>query len=819
MSAAARTLVIQCRELAKVRMTKTLTDAVAHVEEDLLRLSTVCDSKTEKQVLEDAMVQMRQSREVLARAFERDFVAVFDRLTAAIEGRDPSALNKTAELTLDQLTLVESSDLDEELIVTDLARESKGHVDAQQLLGIRARISHLFGTDILEDQRNPLAPEAIWEALRLACGKVQGDFAVKRSLLAAFRPYVVRGLGAAYAEVNQSLVAHDVLPKIKHTVRRVGSGGDGHGSHGAHWANTSQTLPTWPQMGVTQPVMAYPPMGASPMGTSQPVNAYPPHPMAVSQPLGAYAQPGAGGLAVSQAMRAEGLMGGPGTNTTQQLAVHHLLSAGVPGAGGEVGTPGLLERTDLATALTNTLDAPPAARRLVARMLAEPGRYAFEPVIQQPATPQLVSSLTHLQSAPAFGVPGTNYLAGLDATVRAQSSAIDLLTIEFVNIVFDHILNDQSIPETVKAHIARLQIVAVKAAILDRTFFARRDHPMRRLLDRIATAGVDPEIDPAPDGAFVAGLRGIVNHIVAEFRDDLGIFPQAEAQLETLIGRVSLSQTSEFRSTAATLEEKERAEVAHTSALAEIRRRVTGQTPAYLREFLDAWWSQVLVQAQLKDLPGDDSWTHRLSLVDALVWSTAPLTRSGEVSQLATMLPSLMRNIARGMTAVEMPEAERQAFFDALMQTHTANIADAKARRLEMTQPMTVAANAALMMPASAGAPAFAPAAAAPAIAPAPANDPEPVPDYYAHAVTALERGSLVEFLDGETTVRSKLAWISPGQTIYLFTSSTANARSLGPKALADAFREGRARVLDATEGLMDRVVRSVVSEAVPLAA
>jgi hypothetical protein len=804
MSAAARTLVIQCRELAKVRMTKTLSDAVAHVEEDLLRLSIVCEVKTEKQVLEDAMMKMRQSREVLARAFERDFVVVFDRLTAAIEGRDASALNKTAELTLDQLTLVESSDLDEELIVTDLARESKGHIDAQQLLGIRARISHLFGTDILEDQRNPLAPEAIWEAVRLACGKVQGDFAVKRSLLAAFRPYVVRGIGAAYAEVNQSLVAHDVLPKIKHSVRRVGSEGS-HGSHGSHWANTSQTLPTWPQMGVTQPVMAYPPMG-----TSQPVTAYPPHPMAVSQPLGAYAQPGAGGLAVSQAMRAEGLMGGPGTNTTQQLAVHHLLSAGVPGVGGEVGTPGLVERTDLATALTNTLDAPPAARRLVARMLAEPGRYAFEPVIQQPATPQLVSSLTHLQSAPAFGVPGTNYLAGLDATVRAQSSAIDLLTIEFVNIVFDHILNDQSIPETVKAHIARLQIVAVKAAILDRTFFARRDHPMRRLLDRIATAGVDPEIDPAPDGAFVAGLRSIVNHIVNDFRDDLGIFPQAEAQLETLIGRVSLSQSSEFRSTAATLEEKERAEVAHTSALAEIRRRVGGQTPGYLREFLDAWWSQVLVQAQLKELPGEDSWTHRLSVVDALVWSTAPLTRSGEVSQLATMLPSLMRNIARGMTAVDMPEAERRSFFDALMQTHTANIADAKARRLEMTQPMAVPTPAAL-------------AAAAVTLAPPPVvestPEPEPVPDYYAHAVTALERGSLVEFMDGETAVRSKLAWISPGQTIYLFTSSTANARSLGPKALADAFREGRARVLDATEGLMDRVVRSVVSEAVPLAA
>lgn len=797
LSAASRTLLVQCREIARVRLTKTLSEAFTNVEEDLVRLANASGNRVEQQVLLDAVVHVRQYRETIGAGFERHFVEGFDtRVTQATTGT-VKPTEKSAELSLDEVGLMETHALDETIAVTELARETKNQIDMQELLGIRARISHLLGAELLDDALNPLAPEAVYDAMRLACAKVPGEFSVKRSLLTAFRPYFVRGISAAYNEVNRGLIAHDVLPKIKHTVQRAADVG----VSGAAWANTSQA------MQFTQP-----------MGTT----------MAITQPVATWGAPagygggngggygggngggggggyggsgygsGAPSLAVSQAMRAEGLVGGPGTNTTQQLAVHQLLSAGVPGFGGETGaSPSLVERTDLATALANTLDAPPATRRLVARMLADPTRYAFDPVIAMPPTPALVSSLTQLQAAPAFAIPGTDYLAAIDAGVRSQAHPLDLLTVEFVNIVFDHILNDQSIPETVKAHIARLQIVAVKAAILDRSFFARREHPMRHLLDRIAVAGCDPEIDPAADGAFIQGLKGIVNHVVVNFKDDLDLFPQAEAQLETLIGRLSLSQTTEFRSTAEALEQKERAEVAHTSALAEIRRRVTGTTPVFLRTFLADWWSKVLVQAQLKDTHGDDSWTHRLSVVDALVWSVAPLAKS-EITQLATMLPSLMRNLSRGMASVQMPEDARKGFFDELMKVHTTNISEAKG--------MGAKRDAATEAPVEEIVEIAAPA--------------ENLTDYHRHSVTALERGAVVEFLEGEDRViRSKLSWISPGQSVYLFTSSMSNARSFSPAKLADALREGRARILDASEALMDRVVRSVVADSVPVPA
>ena len=61
------------------------------------------------------------------------------------------------------------------------------------------------------------------------------------------------------------------------------------------------------------------------------------------------------------------------------------------------------------------------------------------------------------------------------------------------------------------------------------------------------------------------------------------------------------------------------------------------------------------------------------------MWSVSPL-KTGEIQQLASMLPTLMRSLLRGMNAIEMPADVRHGFFNQLMQTHTATINAAKAQ-------------------------------------------------------------------------------------------------------------------------------------------
>ena len=84
----------------------------------------------------------------------------------------------------------------------------------------------------------------------------------------------------------------------------------------------------------------------------------------------------------------------------------------------------------------------------------------------------------------------------------------------------------------------------------------------------------------------------------------------------------------------------------------------------------------------------------------------------------------------------------------------------------------------------------------------------------------ALERGAVIEFMDGAAAVRAKLSWVSPKQTILLFTSSAGGARKLAPKAFAELLRQQKARVIEVSEALMDRVVHAMMGpESVPAAA
>lgn len=753
-----KALLSQCRELARSKLSRILTEALDKVENDLFAAAEASTSRAEQQVLFEAMAQVKKYRADIASSFDRHFIEIFERRVTARR----ASSGKSQELKLDELTLVDDTAVEEDLVISDLARKTKNRIDQEQMMGIRARFGHLLATDELEDSSNPLSPEAVFEALRLSCAKIPGDFAVKRSLLNAFQPYVAAGITTVYADVNRNLIAHHVLPRIHHRVKRAAD-------------------------------------------------------------IGVHPRPGEGlgggapaAMSASQAMHLGQLLGNqPGVGASQLMNLQQLFSGfGVP-VGGASPAMAASGAFDLSALLAGVVSGPPAIRAQVARALAEPAQYAFESALATPATPELIGSLTQLQANPGFGpaLSPAEFLGALDQQVRSQSHPLDQLTIELVTMVFDYILDDRSIPETIKAEIARLQIVAIKAAILDRTFFARRQHPMRQLLDRIAEAAADPEVATHDESRFVIGLHGMVDYIVHHFTDDLKIFSIAQEKLEELLREDAQNREREIAPTKVELARKEEVEIAHATALAEIKRRVTRRTPGFVREFLYHWWTKTLVDAYMKNREGDDSWTHRLGVVDALVWSVAPL-KTGEIQQLASMLPTLMRSLLRGMNAIDVPAETRHAFFNQLMQAHTATINAAKSQ--------------------AKGSAAAAPEPAAPA----PAAEPEPEPedpatgpvtnsgmeDYYLHTAMALERGAVVEFVDGAAAaVRAKLSWVSPQQTILLFTSSSAGARQLPPKALATLLREGKARVLETSEALMDRVVSAMVGangeEAMPAAA
>ena len=486
--------------------------------------------------------------------------------------------------------------------------------------------------------------------------------------------------------------------------------------------------------------------------------------------------PGAAG-APGRAGEAPRLPGLPaGMTLSQAMALKDLM----PGA---MGAP-----LDVGAIVGALLDGPATSRHYGARLLANPEGSLHARAMTTPVPEGLIAQLSQLQGAAvADAAGGTGDLAAVvDNLARAREHPLEQLTGELVAVVFDFVLHDRDLSAAVKAELARLQIVGFKAALLDRTFFAKRTHPMRELLTAIAESATDPEIDAGPEGRFVAGLRAIVDEVLATFAEDLVVFVAARERLAALDAELREEGEQEVATLAAGLVEEERGAALRARAAAEVAKRLVAGAPAFVQRFLTDTWTYVLADAERHAGTGGEGWDARLAIVDDLVWSVAP-KQAADVPRLTAMLPKLVPALNRGMKAVDMPAAGQRAFLDELMQAHQALLQAARSK-----QPLP-------------------PPPAAPP--PPPASSAIAAPELTADARPILERGAVVEFSDADPPVRAKLTWISPQQTIYLFTARGAAARHVSPGDLSTALREGRARVVADGGAVIDRALAAVVGD------
>ena len=344
--AAAKALLSQCKAMACSKLSAIVAEALEKVENDLFTMAAECASPAEQQILLEAMAQLREHRAEIQKTFDRCFAELYEQ---RVNGTPASSTSQ--ELSLENLQLVDENEMEESLTISELARKTKNRIDPDQLLGIQVRFGHLLARENLDDEGNPLAPEAVFKALKQACARIPGSFAVKRSLLTAVQPYIASGMDTVYADVNRNLISHHVVPRIKHRVQRA----------------------------------ADKPVGGAPAGggLSQ---------MLANQPL----------------------------HTSQVMPLSQLAPAG--------GMPlnpamAMTAPLDLSALLAAVMNGPGAARQHAAMMFADPAAYKLDKVMETPASPELLASLSSLQANMSMTgnfAPG-NLLAGLDQQVKSRS--------------------------------------------------------------------------------------------------------------------------------------------------------------------------------------------------------------------------------------------------------------------------------------------------------------------------------------------------------------------------------------------------------------
>jgi len=804
-------LLEDCRDMVVSRLARVIGEALDRISEELTETALKEARRDAQQAMLDAVSLVRMHRSEIELRFRQSFSDLFER--RMFDRAAPAHETVAAE----ELSLVGDEAIDGRIAVDRIVQRARNKLDPDEVLGVRARLAALLDRDWFEEDEHPASPEAVFEALRQTLDELAPAAEVRSALLQAFEPHVSANLNQVYSSVNERLRTNRILPKIKPRVqtapgaRRTERAADA-GAPGAAAAGHG--------------AMAY---GAAGHGAA----GYGGEAGGVALPAGA-----AGGWGFD----------GPGGG-----------AAGGPGA--PDGKPGLEAFTELIRQISA---GQPSARRSAARLLSDPGTFGMADLPVPSVDPPVIQALHSMQAMPppAGGAPLATQM--LDQ-VRDKGSALDQLTVEIVSLVFDYIYADRRLPDAVKQQLLRLQVVAVKAALIDRSFFARRQHPMRRLIDRISDLATDPDADVAHGSTLVDGIAGIVDWIIEHFDSDLSTFEESMDRLDLLAHAESERRAARMVELTREAERLEALALAQEEARAEIALRIDPVTPAFVREFLYRWWSRALAHARVDGQGAPASWSDSLHAGELLIWSVAPKAPE-DIAKLASLLPRLIGGLTKGLQSVGIEPAERERFFNELLQWHTRSIQDAKLNpsRPRPTTPSAVRMSAdgqvrfeAPAAPAAGQAHASAPATGATGRAaagqagighagaafaggPAAGAAGEPAagaghagavhaggtsggqppsarrdrtlssPSAGEARVDALVRGDLVEIVEADGAARAlKLAWISPTRKLYVLTRFPDVGRSLSRSELAGMFESGRARRVDPASTL-DRAIDAI---------
>ncbi len=286
------------------------------------------------------------------------------------------------------------------------------------------------------------------------------------------------------------------------------------------------------------------------------------------------------------------------------------------------------------------------------------------------ATPQPVAGLGGDDMRAALMQLMQNGVAGGEARKisRNDEDAIDV-----ISMLFEFILEDRNLPDAMKALLGRLQIPMLKVAILDKSFFSKKQHPARHLLNSLAKAGIGwSEGRGREEGGLYAKIESIVEQVVTGFENDLELFGRLDAELARFLEEEEKgSRITEQRATQVT-QGKEQLQVARQRVVHEINERLFDhqEIPGVVVSLLKEGWKDVLLIIHLRQGVDSMEWRNALHLMDRLIWSVQPKEERRERQQLLKEMPLLLKGLRSGLNDISYDQHRMARLFQALHDCH-----------------------------------------------------------------------------------------------------------------------------------------------------
>lgn len=441
------------------------------------------------------------------------------------------------------------------------------------------------------------------------------------------------------------------------------------------------------------------------------------------------------------------------------------------------------------------------------------------PLVHEQADPALMGYLGNLQAG-ASSAASAPWVDGQDLGqhnvlrhMREQDEIrsapeLDRGTVDALAEVFDFVFADQAIPVQMKMVIGRLQIPVLKAAMIDRDFFLSDQHPARRLVDTLAGASVAWAPEKGENDPLYVRIEQTVQRVLNEFEDDLALFADLLRDFTEFLFESEQQAQAHVEPVAQKEHKGEVWEQALSDADDWIHARIEtqasqGQLAPFLLPFLSTQWREVMARA-LFDEPAQgqtqaQAYEQTQATMNQLIESTLPKTTAQERRDLVAVLPTLVRQLNAGLDAIAWDGEPRADFTRRLISTHTMAI------RLTQNAPLDTGSAA---LEAREG------EAALQKLDERRAARNFGAEDEFDAQAQAMKRGAWFEVtLDQGAKTRSRLSWISPMRSRFLFTNREGfDAFVRTEREVAAMLRLGTLRLLDA-QPIVGRALEQIMGD------
>ncbi|CAN4278103.1 DUF1631 domain-containing protein [Pseudoxanthomonas sp. LjRoot125] len=551
--------------------------------------------------------------------------------------RTASDAPSSARLDYQTLTLVEDAVMDQEIVLREVARRHEQRGNAQILM-LGQRFGVLAGQPAYEAESLPLGPNRLCHVLKEAADCLQLSLDAQLVLYRTFDQKVMLNYAEWAGTVNQFLSREGILPGLVYQPRRMRAQdairrnprdeGDGAARPMTGW-NGQGTASHWATLTPEQLQAVAGALTGSSIPDVGSGSAPPPLPPRDTTPTDAGtattpATDAAGSFEVLQkllAIRRGGLQA-----DAQALA----------GGAGAPGTPGMLTQEPVDTTSSGASVAGGMGGHAVSGQGGAAGAGAHAATPRLLPTPDVLSTLQGMQATPLPArTPDQPRRTVQDlqqamlAAARAQHgpnatlASADSDTFELLDLLYNEIEREVQHDAPAADMLVRLQVPVVQAALRDRNFFLRSQHPARDLLNTVAESGAtwlgEDDVDPH----LVQKLHKAVETVVETYEGDEAVFEDAHRDVQQhLQAAVRKAELAERRQVEAA-RGKDRLEIAKQRAAETIESAMAEAKPQkFVQALLSQAWADVLTLTQLRNGETSGEWADQLQTTLEIVAAT-----------------------------------------------------------------------------------------------------------------------------------------------------------------------------------------------------